>query len=296
MKADWFLETRPQFLLLSVALALHGSALALWAGSFDWLRFALSMVGLVLLHASVNVLNDWHDHRSGIDLETKRTPFSGGSGFLPSKALAPGVVLGMGLAYLAIGCAIGLYLVSVTGLPLLWIGLAGAFTIVAYTPLLSRLGVGEIAAGLGLGYLPILGFYYVHTGRLDAAAWVSAIPAGLLTYNLLLLNEFPDAKADAAGGRRHMVILLGKKNARWLYAAVEAGTYVAIVAGVVLGVLTPWALVGLGALLPALKAIKGALADYGSFEGLIPAQGANVGAVLLTNLLLAVGYLVAGLT
>jgi 1,4-dihydroxy-2-naphthoate octaprenyltransferase len=93
-----------------------------------------------------------------------------------------------------------------------------------------------------------------------------------------------------------MVVLLGKKRARWLYAAVEAGAYVAIVAGVILGVLTPWALVGLVAGIFAFKAIAGALKDYDSFEALIPAQGANVIAVLATNALLAVGYLVAALT
>lgn len=294
-KAVWFQETRPQFLLLSVVLALHGSALAYWLGSFEWLRFVLAMVGLVLLHASVNVLNDWHDHKSGIDLATRRTPFSGGSGMLPEGAMRPAQVLAMGVVFLVVGSAIGVYLAYVAGWELLVIGAIGAFSVVAYTPLLSRLALGELFAGLGLGYLPILGVCMVHAGDLAAAAWVSAIPAGLLTYNLLLLNEFPDMEADRAGGRRTMVILLGKPAAGVLYTVVEAGTFVAIAAGVALGALTPWALLGLLAAVPAARAIKGALADHGSFEGLIPAQGANVAAVLLTNALLAIGYLVAGL-
>lgn len=293
--AKWFLETRPQFLLLSVTLVLHGSALAFWQGSFDWLRFVLSMIGLVLLHAAVNVLNDWHDFKTGIDLETKRTPFSGGSGLLPEGAMTPRAVLGLGVGCLAVGTLIGIYLAWASGWELFAIGGVGLFSVVAYTPVLNKIGLGEIFAGLGLGYLPVLGVYFVHAQRLDAAAWVSAIPAGLLTYNLLLLNEFPDAEADAAGGRRHMVILLGKKSARVLYAAVEIGTFVAIVGGVVCGVLTPWALVGLAALVFAIKAVAGAWSQYESFEGLIPAQGANVFAVLATNALLALGYLVAGL-
>ena len=84
-------------------------------------------------------------------------------------------------------------------------------------------------------------------------------------------------------------------RARWLYAAVEIGAYVAIVAGVAFGVLTPWALVGLGAAVFAAKAITTALKEYDSFEGLVPAQGANVMAVLATNVLLAVGYVIAAL-
>jgi 1,4-dihydroxy-2-naphthoate octaprenyltransferase len=302
-KSAWFLETRPQFLLLAVLLVLHAAGLAFWMkGSIDWLRFALCLVGLVLLHASVNVLNDWHDwEKTGIDKETPRTPFSGGSGLLPAGVMTGKNALALGIGTLVAGCGIGFYLVwdtwraYGTPWPLLIIGVIGALSIVAYTPLLTRIGVGEIFAGLGLGLLPVIGVYYVLTGTIDAAAWVSGIPPFFLTYNLLLINEFPDVEADAKGGRRHMVVLLGKKGARWLYSAVEVATYVAIVAGVVAGVLTPWALLGLVAGFFAFQAIRGAMTGYDSMEKIVPAMGANVASCLGTNALLAIGYLIAGL-
>lgn len=294
--AKWFLETRPQFLLLSVFLVAHGAMLALWQGASDWLLAMLAAIALVLMHASVDVLNDWHDYaRSGIDRQTRRTPFSGGSGFLPAGAISPRGALIFGLSMLSVASAIGLYLVWVSGRPLLVIGIAGVVSVVAYTPFLSHVGLGELFAGLGLGTLPVVGTYYLLSGRIDGVAWLSAVPAGLLTYNLLLLNEFPDAEADAAGGRRHMVVLLGKRKAAWLYTCVEIAVYVTVIAGVVAGWLTPWALLSLGAVFFALKAIRGALTEYDSFEGLIPAQAANVAAVLATNALLAVGYLIAAL-
>lgn len=297
LRSKWFFETRPQFLLLSVVLVAHGAALALWQGAFDWLLMMLAAVALVLMHASVNVLNDWHDYsKTGIDKQTQPTPFSGGSGLIPAGVMTVKGALIFGIGTLAVACAIGLYLVWLSGWPLLAIGILGALSIVAYTPLLTRLGLGELAAGFTLGTLPVVGVYYLFTGRLDGVAWVSGIPAGLLTYNLLLLNEFPDAEADKAGGRRHMVILLGKRRARWLYAAVEAGVFVAILAGVAAGVLTPWALLGLVGVVFAAKAIQGALQHYDNHEALIPAMGANVAAVLSTNALLAVGYLIAAWT
>lgn len=296
-KSKWFLETRPQFLTLSVALVLHAAALAAWqnaklgTGAIDWWHALLAMLALALMHGAVDALNDWHDYsKTGIDRSVRRTPFSGGSGLVPEGVMSANEALGLGIGILVAGMAIGIYLVTVSGLPLLWIGLAGGLSVVLYTPFFTRIGLGEIVAGLGLGALPIVGTYYVVTGRIDAVAWISGIPAALLTYNLLLLNEFPDAEADAAGGRHHMVVLLGKKSARWLYAAVEAGTYIAIVAGVLLGGLTPWALLGLGAAVPAFKAIATTLRHYESFEGLVPAQGMNVVAVLMTNVLMAVGY------
>jgi 1,4-dihydroxy-2-naphthoate polyprenyltransferase len=299
-KTPWFVETRPQFLILSVLLAAHGGALAFWAGPgpFDWVRFVLAMVGLVSLHASVNVLNDWHDFsRSGIDRSTVQTPFSGGSGLLPKGAMTSKQTLTLGIGTLVVGCGIGVYLASVSGWVVIGvIGVVGALSVVLYTPLLTKVGLGELFAGLSLGALPVVGVYYLLHGSIDPAAWVSSIPAGLLTYNLLLLNEFPDAAADAAGGRHHMVVLMGKRTARWLYVAMEAGAFVAIAVGVAAGILPLWGLLGLGAAFFALKAIGGAIRDYDSFEGLIPAQGANVMAVLGMNAFLAIGYLVAGLT
>ena len=85
----WFLETSPQFLILSVVLAFLGTSIAWYAGYFHLGYALLAFVGLLLVQTSVNVLNDYFDYRSGIDLETKRTPFSGGSGILPAAMLEP---------------------------------------------------------------------------------------------------------------------------------------------------------------------------------------------------------------
>lgn len=297
------LETRPQFLILSVLLVLHGTALAAAMGyAVNWLNAVLAVIGLVLLHASVNVLNDWHDYsKSGIDLEVRQTPFSGGSGLMPAGKISVKGALQLGIGTLAAGCLIGFYLVWQvqvlwgTGLYLLVIGAVGALSVVLYTPVFTRIGLGEIFAGLSLGTLPVVGTYFLLTGHLDAVAWISGIPAGLLTYNLLLLNEFPDTDADIAGGRHHMVVLLGRRGARWLYSAVEIAVYVSLVAGVAFGGLSPWALIGLGGAFFAFKAIANTMKQYDSFEGIIPGMGMNVFSVLGTNALMAVGYAIAAI-
>lgn len=296
MIRKYVLETRPQFLTLALALVVHGSALAAWHGSVHLGRSILAALALMLLQGSVNVLNDWHDWtRTGIDHATRQTPFSGGSGMLPRGEMAPHSALALGIGTLLAGAAIGGYLAWLSGWPLLVLGVAGLLSVVLYTPLFTRIGLGELMAGLGLGVLPIVGTYYLLTGTFDLAAWVSGMPATLLTYNLLLLNEFPDAEADRAGGRHHMVVVLGKRTARWLYAVVEAGTFLSIILGVVFGVLTPWVLLGLIAAVPAARAVRITLKDYESFEALIPAQGANVQAVIGTNILMAAGYVIAAI-
>ena len=109
----WFLETRPQFLTLSVVLAFLGSTVAWYDGYFDLGHAILAGFGLILAHISVNTLNDYFDFKSGIDLATKRTPFSGGSGILPAGLLSPAQVLWLGLVSLILAVPIGIYFIVI---------------------------------------------------------------------------------------------------------------------------------------------------------------------------------------
>ncbi len=61
--------------------------MAWYDGAFFLSWALLALLGLLLAHVSVNVLNDYFDYRSGVDLKTQRTPFSGGSGILPPPNL-----------------------------------------------------------------------------------------------------------------------------------------------------------------------------------------------------------------
>ena len=79
---------RVPFLLLPITLIASGGAAAAWAGGLSWLHTVVALVGLVALHIAVNSMNEAGDMRTGIDLNTQRTPFSGGSGTLPSGALS----------------------------------------------------------------------------------------------------------------------------------------------------------------------------------------------------------------
>jgi 1,4-dihydroxy-2-naphthoate octaprenyltransferase len=89
---------------------------------------------------------------------------------------------------LAVAALIGTWFLATVGWPLVPIVAVGAVTVLTYTGLLARVGVGEIAAGLGLGMLPVLGTALVQEGRLGPAAMAASIPPFFLTFNLLLLN------------------------------------------------------------------------------------------------------------
>jgi len=106
----WFLETRPQFLLLSVVLAFLGTCIAWYDGAFHLFYALLAFLGILLTHISVNTLNDYWDYKTGIDLAVERTPFSGGSGILPSGSLKPGQVFWLGTISLLLAGPIGVFL------------------------------------------------------------------------------------------------------------------------------------------------------------------------------------------
>jgi 1,4-dihydroxy-2-naphthoate octaprenyltransferase len=295
----WFAETRPQFLLLSVVLAFLGSSIAWYDSlgttrfSFHWGHALLAFLGLLLCHISVNVLNDYFDYKSGIDIKTKRTPFSGGSGILPAAMLKPRQVFWLGAGALILAVPIGVYFVLTSGWALLPLLLVAAGCTVLYTPLLTRMGWPEWAPGVGMGTLPVLGTYFIQSGFYSFPAVIAAIPSGILVHNLLLINEFPDIPADKEAGRRTLPIAIGKKGAWLVYSILTVVTYLWIIAWVIVGTMPVFSLLALLTIPLAIKAIIGGR-HYDDMTKLVPALASNIMVVLLTQLLLGVGYILAG--
>ena len=290
----WLLLPRFHFIPLTVILVSLGTAIAAYEGFFDLGYFALAMIGSILVHITVNVINDYYDYVNGIDLHTPKTPFSGGSGVLTRDLLKPRQAFWVATVSLLMAMVIGIYFVFERGWLLFPLLLVGGFSAYFYNVCLSKWLVGELFAGLNFGPVMVLGSYYVQTGRYSWEALFASLAPGVLTANLLFLNEFPDREADERGGRRHLVIALGREGARFLYVGLIIVAYLLIVVGVVTGMM-PWVtLIGLGTVVFAWKAAKGALKDYNDVNRLVPALGANVMTILGTQALLAVGYVIAG--
>ena len=74
MLSVWFRVIRIRFLLASVIAVSVGLALNWWQNSsIDLLDTLLTFAGVMALHASVDLLNDFWDFKRGIDTKTKRT-------------------------------------------------------------------------------------------------------------------------------------------------------------------------------------------------------------------------------
>ncbi len=289
----WLLETRPHFLLLTPVCVLVGLAVAVWElDSINALHFVLALLGAVLAHVSVNVLNDYFDYRSGLDLKTSRTPFSGGSGILPSGLLKAEQVYLFGLMSLVVVAGIGGYFIYEYGWRILPLGAAGVLVVYFYTTHLTRNPwLCAIAPGLGFGPLMVLGVYFTQTGEYALAPALASLVPGFLVSNLLLLNQFPDAEADQIAARRHIPIALGKRTAARVYVLLLAAAYFSLALVVAFGVLPLTALLGLLTLPLGLKAAKGVLQHYDDTGKLIPFMGLNIQVTLLTPLLMGAGIL-----
>jgi len=252
----------------------------------------LVLVGAVLLHASVNAFNNYFDYRSGIDRRTEKTPFSGGVDILVKGAMSASSAFMVAALSLIGAGLIGVYFLT-RFFVLLPIMLYGLFVIVLYTPVLSRVhALSEFVAGTGFGFIGV-GAYATQTGFVNGPAIAVFVPVTILVALLLFLNEFPDAEVDRAAGRRHLVILLGKRRAAGVYVAGLAATYISIVLAVLVGYAPLTVLVALVTIPLAYKAGKIALNNYERGPALIPAQGSNVLVILTTILLVGVGYLVS---
>ena len=276
---------RANFLLLPVTLVAVGAAAAAHDGAFDPVATVAALLGLVALHAAVNAFNEYSDFRRGIDLETERTPFTGGSGTLPAGHPTR-IALGVGIGGTVFGGIVGAYFLYSIGTQLLPIYVVGALCVLGYTDFLARIYLGEIFAGLGLGTLPVLGAVMVQGGELGPTAIAASIPPFFMTFNLLLLNEFPDEEADRRGGRKNLITLFGRQSAAWIYVLAGWLTKISLLVPVLMGIY-PWlcllALAPSAALVPPTRWALSRPAEPVP----VAALGANVIWNLATNAVLA---------
>jgi 1,4-dihydroxy-2-naphthoate octaprenyltransferase len=286
--------TRANFLPLTIVIVFAGLAAAFYAHrTFLLLDAALVMAGALLTHASVNAFNNYFDYRSKIDAKTPKTPFSGGVETLVKGMMKPSEALAVCLFTIICAALIGVYFLLRFFNVLLPLIVYGAVIIVLYTPVISRVhALSEIVAGSGFGLMG-LGVYATQTGVIDAPGVAVLVPVTILVALLLFLNEFPDTEVDRAAGRRHTVILVGKRNSAWLYVAGQAATYASIILAVIFGAAPVAVLISLLSLPIAYKASRIALKNYNRTPELIPALGSNVIFILSTISLMACGFAIA---
>lgn len=283
------------FLILTPMCILVGIATAMWSGvHVSVAPIVLIVVGAVCSHISVNALNEYHDFKSGLDSRTERTPFSGGSGTLQERPDKAPAALATGIISLLLCFSIGMYFVFTVGALLLPLGLLGVALIVFYTRWITKRPIiCLVAPGLAFGPLMVLGTHFVLTGSYSWTAFLASLVPGFLVSALLLLNQFPDMDADKTVGRRHLVILLGRKSVARIYIFFLTASYVPIILGYALGVFPVHVFIALATIVLAVHTSRGVLRYSDEMKNLVPYLGKNVIIDLATPALLAIGLMIA---
>lgn len=285
--------TRPSFLILTPICIFLGFSSSLALGStIDLSVFFLVLIGATFAHVSVNTLNEYYDFKSGLDLKTDKTPFSGGSGALPDNPEMAESVFILGIVSLLVTVTIGIYFILEFGIRILPIGVAGITLIISYTQWLNRLPfLCLISPGLGFGILMVVGTHVILKGNHSPLPWLLSLIPFFLINNLLLLNQYPDIKADASVGRNTFPIAFGLKKSNAIYTVFMLATYGLLLFYIFKGYIPNLSIIALIPVLFSVFALIGAI-KYMSRIGEFPQyMGANVAATILTPLLLGISII-----
>jgi 1,4-dihydroxy-2-naphthoate octaprenyltransferase len=288
----WFRVIRIKFLLASVIAVSLGLVMSYWQRQeIDAVNAAITMGGVIALHASVDLLNDFWDYKRGIDTVTKRTKFSGGTGVLPEGLLKPSHVYRAGIMFLVLGSAAGAYFVALYG----WIIAAilgfAILSIYFYSTKIVDSGLGEIFVGIK-GTMIVLGTIYIQTQVILTQNVAAGIIAGTLSAFVLYITSFPDHDADKQKGRKTLVIVLGRQKAASLFWVFPTIVYLLIIGGSITGRFPFFCLIALATMPIIIRTgirMKKSLDDIGQF---VPIMKSTLLFSRITGALFILGFLI----
>ena len=230
----WLRVMRLKFLLASVIAVSIGLALS-WVngGHFTLTDAILTLAGILALHISVDLFNDYWDYKRGIDSNTTSTGMSGGTGTVGDGKLVPSHVFAAAIIFMILGCIAGIYFIITSGYV---IGILLGFAVLSvyfYSTKIINAGLAEIFVAIK-GTMIVLGTFFIQTGNLSVESLLGGVIAGSLSSLVLFVTSYPDYHADKAGGRRTLVIILGRQKASNLFWIFMGVAYSALLIGVIL--------------------------------------------------------------
>ena len=209
---EWVIAVRPWSFPASVMPIITTLAFLFWKGAeINWFHGVWALVGMLLFHMAGNTWSDYFDYKKSVDADD-----TFGAKTLTTGMFSPKEIKRLAIMLLAAAIACGLGLFAVTGLPLLWIGIAGASLTLLY-PMLKFNALGDLDILLTFGFLPTLGTSYAATGIIDWNVLLIAVPVGLITDGILHSNNTRDITTDRRAGITTMAMSLGTRRAAWLY-------------------------------------------------------------------------------
>jgi 1,4-dihydroxy-2-naphthoate polyprenyltransferase len=284
----WLLATRPKTLAAAVAPVLVGTGMAYGAGGFAPLPALAALVGAALIQIGTNLVNDYHDFRRGSDTEARVGPLR----VTQAGLIAPERVRAAAIATFGLAALSGVYLIGVAGWPVAVIGLASVAAGFAYTagpyPLAYH-GLGEVFVLVFFGWVAVAGTYFVQALHFRADLLLAGAGVGALSGGILVVNNLRDRETDAVAGKRTLAVVLGKRGSQVEFVVLLLAASVVPALGMALAGWSPWTLLSLAALLPAMSPLR-RVVHFQDPGALNPALGGVARALMLYGFMLALGF------
>ena len=290
----------PKITLASISSMIIGATAAAWAGPVSWGWLAATVLGIFCIEAAKNASGEIFDWDSGADQgvrDDERSPFSGGKHVLVDGLLTRGETALVAGIFYAIAIAFGLAIVIGREPGVLYLGMLGvglAFFYHAPPFKLAYRGLGELAVAIAYGPVIATGTYLVQRGTIDMPVVLASLPFAIATAAFLWINEFPDARADAAAGKRTLVVRLGRVRAARVFPAIILVAYVGVLLLPFAGLpRTVW--LGLIGVPHGVAAARRLLDNPEATKEIVPAQAWTLLSFVLMAAGIGAGFIIAAL-
>ena len=215
--ALWLGLTRPRTLFSGLSSVLVALFYAASLGALDWVKAVLLIGVAISAQIGSNIANDLIDYRKGADTQERTGPL---------RPLSKGL-----LTEREVRCALYLSLLFLVGagvalvaLSSWWLILVGVFVVLgifAYSggpyPL-SYHGLGDVAVLVFFGWVPTVTSFYILRGTvMDLTLWHLATAIGLVSVNILVVNNYRDVEEDRKVGKRTLIVRMGRDFAPRFY-------------------------------------------------------------------------------
>ncbi len=224
----WLIATRAAVLIMTLLSGAIAGILAIKAGHFNLLLWAIMTIGLIMAHATNNLLNDLTDYRRGVDKDNyfraQYGPQPLEHGLMTMKELLVYAAITGGVAL-----ACGIYLVVVRGpLALLLLGL-GAFFVLFYTWPLKYIALGELSVLIVWGPLMVGGGYFVISGLWDWNVVIASLPYALGVTTVIFGKHIDKVREDHAKHIHTLPVVIGERAGRIAVIAMMALQYLSVI-------------------------------------------------------------------
>lgn len=247
----WLVITRACVFSMTAISGLIGGLLALSRGPVNWWFWLVALIGILLAHASNNMINDYFDYRSGSDQAEDYprglySPHPIRSGWLtPTKLMNAIIVVNV------IDLAIAIYLTAMVGWGILIFAVLGFLISLFYVaePIqLKYRGLGELGVFFIWGPLMIGGVYFAVSGYAPAWVFAASIPYGLTVTTVLIGKHIDKLAPDAKNEVHTLPVFLGEQQSLFLNKILFVLFHIIVVILVLTRTLGPWVLLSLFAL------------------------------------------------